>query len=193
MHMLRTLTVLAALALLAACASSGPRIQSDYDQNVDFSDYRTFGFFNPMSIEGPNYSTIYGSYFRDAIRAEMNARGYAEADTETADLLFNVSASLNEKINVTEVPSPGPGYYGYRRGFYDPWYGYGWGSTTHVSQYTEGTVNVDMVDREQKRMVWEGVAIGTVREGRSREDVRAAIRDAVSRMFAGYPFTAASS
>lgn len=193
MQTIRSLLALVAFSLLAACASSGPRIQSDYDQNVDFSGYRTYGFFNPMSIEGPNYSTIYGSYFRDAIRAEMNARGYREVDGDEADLLFNVSASLDEKINVTEVPSPGPGYYGYRRGFYDPWYGYGWGSTTHVSQYTEGTVNVDMVDRENKRMVWEGVAIGTVRENRSREEVRAAIRDAVSRMFAGYPFTAPAS
>ena len=32
------------------------------------------------------------------------------------------------------------GYYGYRGGLYAPWGGYGYGTSTHVSQYTEGTV-----------------------------------------------------
>ena len=43
---------------------------------------------------------------------------------------------------------------------YTGFYGYGWGTTTHVSQYTEGTVNVDLVDAKAKKMVFEGVAIG---------------------------------
>jgi hypothetical protein len=82
------------------------------------------------------------------------------------------------------------GYYGYRRGFYDPWYGYGYGTTTHVSTYTEGTVNVDMVDRVQKRMVWEGVAVGRVNEKKTGEERRQAIYNGITEMFAGFPFRA---
>ena len=39
-----------ALALLTACAS-GPTIQTDYDHSIDFSKYKTYGYFSPMGIE----------------------------------------------------------------------------------------------------------------------------------------------
>ncbi|MDX1557089.1 MAG: DUF4136 domain-containing protein [Xanthomonadales bacterium] len=174
-------------ALLAACAS-GPTIKSDYDRSVDFSQYSTYGFFSPLSIEGPNYSTIYGSVFREAIAREMGSRGYTRSDN-SPDLLINVSARLEDKTRVTTTSDPFPtyGYYGYRRGFYDPWMGYGYGTTTHVSQYTEGTVNVDVVDAQAKKMVFEGVAIGRLREDRTNEQVRQAINEGVAKMFEGYP------
>ena len=184
----RIFTLLAAAALLTACAS-GPDIRSDYDQSVDFSQYTTYNFFSPMGIENPNYSTIYGSVFREAISREMEARGYVRSDDP--DLLLNVSARLQDKTKVTTYNDPYPmGYYGYRRGFYDPWYGYGYGTQTHVSQYTEGTVNIDMVDARAKRMVWEGVGVGRLKEGRTNEEVRQAISDGVATMFQGYPFRA---
>lgn len=176
-------------ALLAACAS-GPQIKSDYDRTVDFSQYNSYGFFSPLGIEGPNYSTIYGSVFREAISREMEARGYTRS--EQPDLLINVSARLEDKTRVTTTSDPFHTYYGYRRGFYDPWYGYGWGTTTHVSQYTEGTVNIDVVDAKAKKMVYEGVAVGRLKENRTGEEIRQAINSAVARMFEGYPARAGS-
>ena len=84
----------------------------------------------------------------------------------------------------------GGGYYGYRRGSYGTWGGYGYGSSTHVSQYTEGTINVHMVDRAQKRMVWEGVAVGRVNEKKTSDETREGIYAGITEMFAGYPFRA---
>lgn len=175
--------------LLVACSASGPKITSDYDPTVDFSGYQTYNYFNPMGIENPNYSSIIGQMFRDAISREMESRGYRLSDDP--DLLLNVSARLDDKTKVTTYNDPMyGGYYGYRRGYYDPWYGYGGGTTTRVSQYTEGTVNIDMVDARQKRMVWEGVAIGRVDEDKNNEELRAAINSGVTEMFAPYPFRA---
>ncbi len=175
------------MALLISACSSGPTIKSDYDQSVDFSQYKTYGFFSPLGIEGPNYSTIYGSVFRNAISREMESRGYTQSDDP--DLLINVSARLDDKTKVTTSTTPGyyGGYYGYRRGYYDPWAGYGYGTTTHVSQYTEGTVNVDVVDAREKRMIFEGVGIGRVKESRTNEQIREAINKGVAEMFRGYP------
>ena len=172
------------VTLLAAC-SSGPQIRTDYDHTVNFSNYKTFGFFQPLSIEGPDYSTIYGTVFREAATREMEARGYTKSDHP--DLLINVSARLQEKTNVRTTSDPFPTYYGYRVGFYDPWYGYGWGSTTTVSQYTEGTVNMDVVDAQAKKLVFEGVAIGRLKDNRTNEQVRQAINSGVARMFETYP------
>ena len=143
-----------------------------------------------MGIENPNYSSIYGAIFRDAISQEMESRGYTMSDNP--DLMINVSGRLQDKTKVTTTSDPymGGGYYGYRRGYYGTWGGYGYGTTTHVSNYTEGTVNVDMVDRAQKRMVWEGVAVGRVKENKTSEETRTNIYNGIQEMFAGYPFRA---
>ncbi|MGA9574780.1 MAG: DUF4136 domain-containing protein [Lysobacterales bacterium] len=180
----------AILMLLAGCAS-GPAIETDYDHTVDFSQYKTYAFFNPMGIENPNYSSIYGSIFRDAISKEMESRGYRLSDNP--DLLINVSGRLQDKTKVTTSSNPymAGGYYGYRRGAYGAWGGYGYGTTTNISNYTEGTVNVDIVDRAAKRMVWEGVAIGRVHENRTNEEKRENIFAGIQEMFAAYPFRAA--
>ena len=188
-NMSRFVLLTSAVMLLASCASK-PTIETDYDHTVDFSKYTTYGFFNPMGIENPNYSSIYGSIFRGAISKEMESRGYKMSDNP--DLMINVSGRLQDKTKVTTTSDPymGGGYYGYRRGAYGAWGGYGYGTQTHVSNYTEGTVNVDMVDRNLKRMVWEGVAVGRVNEKKTNEETRANINAGIQEMFAGYPFRA---
>ncbi len=180
--------MLISIMLITSCAS-GPIIQSDYDRTVDFSKYKTYGYFNPMGIENPNYSSLLGQMFRDAIDAQMQPRGYVRSDNP--DLLINVSARLEDKTQVRTYTDPMyGGYYGYRGGLYAPWGGYGYGTSTHVSQYTEGTVNIDMVDLAQKRMVWEGIAIGRVDEKKRNENLRQDIMDGVAEMFTNYPFRA---
>ncbi len=185
----RFVLLTSAVMLLASCASK-PVIETDYDHTIDFSQYTTYGFFNPMGIENPNYSSIYGSIFRAAISKEMESRGYTMSDNP--DLMINVSGRLQDKTKVTTTSDPymGGGYYGYRRGAYGAWGGYGYGTQTHVSNYTEGTVNVDMVDRNMKRMVWEGVAVGRVNEKKTNEETRTNINAGIQEMFAGYPFRA---
>ena len=185
----RVTALLISFALLAACSSNPTKIRSDYDHSVDFSQYKTYGYYSPMGIENPNYSSLLGQMFRDAIDVQMKKRGYVQSDNP--DLLFNVSARMEDKTRVTTMQNPGMyggGYYGYRGGMYDPWGGYGYGTSTHVSQYTEGTVNIDMVDPKLKRMLWEGVAIGRVND--KNDNLREDVMTGVAEMFAGYPFRA---
>ena len=185
----RIVSIVALMALVSACAS-GPKFYTDQDPSVMLNQYRTFGFFNPMSIEGTGYSTLFGQTFRESISRELRARGYVESDNP--QLAINVSARLHEKTKVTTTTDPymHGGYYGYRRGYYGTWGSYGYGTSTHVSQYTEGTVNIDIVDLTGKKMVWEGVAIGRLKEGRSNAEVRQAINEGVTTMFVDYPFRA---
>ena len=189
-RLLRVIPAMMIIALMAACASS-TNIQSDYDRSVDFSQYKTYGYYSPMGIENPNYSSLLAQMFRDAIDAQMLTRGYVKSNNP--DLLFNVSARMEDKTRVTTMSNPGMygggGYYGYRGGMYDPWGGYGYGTTTNVSQYTEGTINVDMVDPKMKRMLWEGVAIGKVQD-KKNDNLREDIMTGIAEMFEGYPFRA---
>lgn len=181
-------SIMLAAALLAGC-SSGPDVRVDHDPGVDFSEFKTYNFFEPLSIDNPGYSTIYSQLFKNAISREMNARGYTQSDQP--DLLFNVSANLQDKTKVTTYNDPAPaGYYGYRRGRYGAWGGYAHSTSTHVDQYTEGTINVDMVATRANNMVWEGVAVGRLKEDRSNEELQENINAAVAEMFSEYPFGA---
>lgn len=174
------------VTILAACASS-PAIKSDYDHQADFSRYRTFGYMSPLGTDKAGYSTLLTERLKDATRGQMEMRGYVY-DAANPDLLVNFNGKLQQKTQVTEAPPPPMGpYYGYRSGFYGGWPGYGWGDT--VYQYTEGTLNIDLVDARRKQMVWEGVAVGEVQNLDTATSSQN-IDKAVAGIFAKYPFRA---
>lgn len=174
------------VTILAACASS-PAIRSDYDHQADFSRYRTFGYMSPLGTDKAGYGTLLTERLKDATRAQMEMRGYVY-DAANPDLLVNFNGKLQQKTQVTEAPPPPMGpYYGYRAGFYGGWPGYGWGDT--VYQYTEGTLNIDLVDARRKQMVWEGVAVGEVQNPDTATSPQN-IDKAVAGIFAKYPFRA---
>jgi hypothetical protein len=70
--------------------------------------------------------------------------------------------------------------------------GYGYAQETHVSQYTEGTFNIDLVDARKKKLVWEAVAVGRVTD-KLLEELEERVDAGVARAFAKYPFVAGSS
>ena len=129
----------------------------------------------------------------EAITHEMEKRGYTKS--ADPDLLVNFNAVLQDKTKVTTSPSPmmSGGYYGYRGGYYSGWgVGYGYATDTHVSQYTQGTFNIDIVDNAKKQLVWEAVGVGRVTDD-ALENIEQRVREGVPKFFAGYPFVAGNS
>jgi len=190
---LRKIMAISSILAIAAGASgcAGDPIRSDYDPSADFSQYKTYNFFADAGPEDTNYQSFFSQYMVAAITREMEARGYTKSNDP--DLLVNFNALLQEKTKVTQTPSAGygAGYYGYRGGFYDPWGGYGYGTDTHVSQYTEGTFNIDLVDARKKKLVWEAVGTGRITE-KVLEELEERVNEGVPNFFAKYPFTAGS-
>lgn len=185
----RLLGLIGLITLVSGCAS-GPDIRADYDKTADFSQYRTFNFYSDAGPDGTEYKSFFSRYMIAAITNEMQARGYTLADDP--DLLINFNAILRDKTDIRTTPSAPPmGYYGYRGGFYDPWYGYGYGTDTHVSQYTEGTFNIDLVDAREQKLVWEAVGVGRVTE-EAIEELETRVPAGVAEFFSRYPFVAGS-
>ena len=169
---------------LGGCAS-GPKIFASQDPAADFGSYRTYGFQPVLSTDEPGYSSILSQLLKAAAGREMESRGYTRSDQP--DLIVNFQLRTKEKVQATSSPAVG-GYYGYRHGYYGVWGGYP--METNVTQYTEGTLNVDIVDARRNQLVWEGVAIGRIRE-ESRRNPEPAVNDAVAKIFAEYPHRAA--
>ncbi len=190
MHVLsKVLTGVALVATASGCAMS-PTVRGDYDHQANFAQYRSFAFMQPLGTDQAGYTSILTERLKDATRQQMQARGYVY-DAAAPDLLVNFSGKLSEKTDVIPAPPMPPldPYYGYRDGFYGPWAGYGWGND--VVQYTQGTLNIDLVDPRMRQLVWEGVAVGEVDNLQSAESA-ASIDAAVAKVFTQYPFRAGS-
>ena len=179
-HLFCLLSVVA----IAGCATQ-PLIRADHDPSADFSRFKTYGFLDKLGTDEA-YTTLLTKYLKEAVSREMERRGYRYA--EQPDLLVNFHAKVKEKQRV--VRSPAGGYYGYRWGYYGPWGGYAY--DTYVEEYTEGTLNIDLVDRSDMQMVWEGVAIGRVTEA-DYDNLKQAVDGAVAAIFKKYPYRAGRS
>ena len=170
------------MLLLGGCASV-PEVRVDFDRSADFTQYKTFGFASPLGTDRGGYQSIVSQYLKAATQREMEARGM-RLEAGAPQLLINFNAALNERLRVTSAPSMGYGYYGYRGGMYLAWPMYR--DQTTVTPYTEGTLNIDVVDSARKQLVWEGVVTDSVTPAKL-DKVQPAIDAAVAAAFSKYP------
>jgi len=170
------------LLALSGCAST-PKTITNVDPNADFGQYRTFGFFDPLATDEEGYESMVSSFLKVATSQQLAQRGLSYA--EDPDLIINFYIHTQEKVRSRSVPTAG-GYYGYRDPFdYDPWPVYP-AYETRIDQFTEGTLNIDAVDRKAQKLVWEGMVSGRVTDKDIR-NMEKTIDDAVTAIMADFP------
>jgi hypothetical protein len=174
--------LLAPLALLGACA--GPKVFTNQDPAADFAAYRSYGFAAPLGTDDEQYSSLLSVHLKAAVARELEARGYVVSPDP--DLLVNFRVQTQEKVQSTSTPAA---YHGYRH--YGTWGGYA-GYETTVSQYTEGTLQVDLVDARRRQLVWEASLVGRITDER-RENLEATCDEALREIFARYPHRAGAA
>jgi hypothetical protein len=171
--MRRILASLALTAVLAGCSSI--TTNADYNPATDFSKYKTFAWHETGDIKDP----IWRDRIRSAVSAELMRKGYREDDSNP-NLWVVAHTRLDEQTQINTYNSG----WGYGWG----WYGGGVGMTTStVQQIPVGTLIVDLVDANQKEMVWRGTATKTLDPSSSPEDKQAHLQEAVTKMFENYP------
>lgn len=184
-HSKSALLILFAFTLLSSCASK-PKVHALFDPAANFSKYQTYNFADKLTIDqGKEYDSFITRYLKAAVNKEMALRGIRKSDKP--DLLVNFHIKTKEKIRVHDNIHT-PSYYHYRYG-YHPWAYYSYES--RVTQYTEGTLNIDLVDAKAKQLVWEGVAVGRVRQ-ETTEDMQLRINSVVNQIFQQLPIQSIS-
>jgi hypothetical protein len=188
-------TLLSLLVIIIGGCASGSKIMSDYDRSVDFGEYTTYNFMEGAGPGDTDYQGFFSKHMIEAITIEMEKRGYTKADDP--DLWVNFNGILQDKTEVSTRSAPPPpmmggAYYGYRGGYYSTWGGYGWGTETHVSEYTEGTFNIDLVDNKRGQLVWEAVGVGRVSQ-KDLANLREGVMKGVPKFFSHYPYVAGQS
>ena len=180
---IKTASVLAIAAILVAGCSSGPRIITNSDPTADWSQYRTFGFFEPLGTDRYSIRSITSNQLIESATREMQSAGFTFAESNP-DLLINFVLSTRETLQTRPTTSASI-HHG--RGRYGTWSGWTAGmSTTEVVQRTEGTLGVDIVDRVRSRLVWEGAATKRVTDS-TRRNQEQVLDEAIAEIFARFP------
>jgi hypothetical protein len=167
------------VALLAGCATI--KVNVDYDPQADFSAYRTFALLpDPKTTGNPRADNpLLHGRIKDSIRQQLALQGYVLS--ESPQMLIGYHVSTEQRLDVRTVDS----YYGYADWRYG---GPGlMGTTTHVQQYEQGTLVIDVVDAVSNTLVWRGVGAARLRSNPTPEQQTQRVREAVAAILTRFP------
>ena len=183
MQIARALLSIATVLLVCGCSST--RVQTDFDHRADFRSYSTFAWYQAVEgdespTEGPNQ--LVDRRIRGAISDTLRAKGLGQSDANTADLIVMYYASLGSRMYFHTAG------WGYGWGW-GPYWSYGYGfwpgwTTTTVHTYHEGTVIIDIVNRESNQLVWRGVGTRALGKNSHSEEK---IRQSMARILESFP------
>jgi len=196
MRVLRFLPLLAIAILISSC--SAVRVSSDYDQSINFTEYKTYAFYKP-GIDRAEISDLDKKRILRAIEKEMMAKGFTKSDNPT--ILVSIFAKANKRVNVYQNNFGfGFGGFGSFGGFgrfggfgfggFGPYYGGFYGPS--VSERTEGVLYIDLLDANKKQLVWQGKGTAPL-TNKNIEKREERIQEIVQEIMTVYPPDVASN
>ena len=158
----------AAVATLVAAGAYAQNVNTDADPSAPFSAYKTYAW----TTGTPAFESLGEQRIRAAVDAQMAAKGFRLATDQTPDVYIATHVLTHDEPQVIA------------NGF-GPW-GFGGGvGAIDVNTLVQGTLVVDMYDATTKKMVWRGVATGSVSDKPSKNMSK--INKAIAKMFQHYP------
>ena len=150
----------------------------DFDHAVHFSRYKTYSWANAAPV--PYQEALFPNQLMQEritgfIEEALAARGFKRV-VMGGDLMISYGMQVTERPQYTTFYDGGPGW------------GWGWGSgfsTTTVQTIYEGTLVLDMVDANQKKLVFQGTSTQTISSRPERNTKKLA--KAVNEIFEKYP------
>jgi hypothetical protein len=167
--------LLAVLMLIGICGCASISVTTDYDQEIDFAQYKTFDWIKQKPKVPPRRridATLLDKRIKDAVEAELAFKGYERARQSKPDFLIAYHIGAENKVDVST--------YGYRYGPRGRWVG----RHVEVSHYKEGTLILDFVDPAMEQLVWRGTAVGAVY---TPGDLERKLLEAVGKLLEEFP------
>lgn len=161
----------AVLIMLASCASM--RVGSNRHPQADFSTYQDYAWMadSPAAGADVQISALAVRNIREAVEAELAAKGYRQAEAREADFLVSFTVGRRDRTVTSAQTIP------YRDQGPRDW---SW-LDVDVQTYQEGTLSIDIFDGTSHQPVWHGWARKTITDA-DEADPGPVIRRAVARI-----------
>ena len=163
--MKKALGLVFVLALVATPALA-QKVNVDYAHDFDFSGVKSFQYVD--TAESNSKNELMAGRITELIKKELREGGLTEVQ-ENPDLFvtYHVTTEELSSFNTTSMGYGGYGGYGAGWGGWGGYGGYGMGgmgsSTTYETKYTEGTLIIDGYDPTDKKLVWRGTGMVTIK------------------------------
>ena len=175
MHKLTTLIRMGpafAAVLMACTVVAGQDVKTNYMPGTNFAKYKTYRW---VAIEGAQHpNQIVDAEIKQAVDAQLAAKGLTKTDTEKADLYVGYQIAVDQEKQ----------WNGYDMGGGIRWGGM---ATATSSTINVGTLVLDMYDPVQKQLVWTGNATKTIDPSKSQEKNQKNLDKAMQKLLKNYP------
>ena len=183
--MKRVLGLAAAMLLLGSFAAAQD-VSYNFDQQADFTKYKTYKWVEVKGGEQPDELTA--KQIAAAIEKQLKAKGLTRATGDAADMYvaYQVAVSKEKELQTWDTGyGMGPGWGGRYHGRY---YGAGSGmSTTTTSTIYIGSLAFDMYDAAGKKLIWRGMASKQLDVKAKPEKRQKNLDKGMAKLFKNYP------
>ena len=167
---MKNLLILCFGILTFSCSSV--RVFSDFDNSINFDNYKSFAFFKP-GIEEVEISDLDKRRILKSIEKSLKEKKLVLSSNP--DLLINISVKATDRVFIN--PNNGWGW-GWNPWMFNP-------NFNSISTQTRGELFIDIIDSKSKVLVWQGKGYGGINEYMNKRDER--INLFVSEILKNYP------
>ncbi|UXX78939.1 DUF4136 domain-containing protein [Reichenbachiella carrageenanivorans] len=168
------------LLLISSCST--PKVIKYLNDELDYSQYHTYRLINYKS-DDKSYSQEGLAFFtqvEEAITQNMTAKGYEKANKPDLiaryEIISTTASSSNSNNNYYDP-------YSYYQPYYAPTF-------YETSKFTEGVILIELRDRKQKKLVWQG---SLDLKYTKRIEAHLAILESINKIFKTYPYLAGAN
>jgi hypothetical protein len=181
---MKRLLTLASAFLLVASFASAQDVSYNFDQQADFSKFKTYKWVTAKDSE--QLDALITKQLTDAIEKQLATKGLTKSESDPVDLYVVYQVAISKEKEVTSWDTG----YGMGAGWGGRYYGsFGGGGMTTATSATIyiGSIALDMYDTATKKLVWRGLASKQV-DTKAKPDKRQKNLDkGMAKMLKNYP------
>jgi len=191
MVLIKKIFIALALITMVGCVTTHKaKVNFDKNTDIDTSSYKTFAWLTQEKLMASvdDINPVMKVRVANEIEQAFINRGYALiSDAENADFTISYTVGNRDKIKVSSYPPMYNLKFGWGRRYYGGYYGGLFGPRmtpeTHVRQYSEGKLAIDVYDVKSRQPAWHGWAVKRIistDKGMSPESVKAAVKQVIA-------------
>lgn len=168
---------------IAASSAVGQDVRYNYDQNTDFSKFKTYKWVELKNAQNPG--DLLDKQIKNSFDTQLVAKGLTKVEDDSANLFIGYQAGIGQEKEFSSYNTN----WGYGAGWGSGWYGAPGGgmSTGQTSTIYVGQLVLDMYDSANHDLVWRGLGTKTIDPKAKPEKQQKNLNKTVTKMLKNYP------